>query len=164
MHRRALHKLPQPLRFQISGFTNTTGFMSLLALGNYILKDSYPASKIYSMCSLAYMPIGHAVTSLVVFGWPKEYFKNLLMNFPIGVIGTTIGSYSTGFLVAMEFDAKVRNFLQSMNLVGDTDDGDEGNGQAYTNIAVLIITGIWGYVVSTMVNSQKPTKKHEKEL
>jgi len=115
---------------------------------------------------MAYLPIGHAVTSLVVFGWPKHYLKNLLMNLPIGIIGTAIGSFSTGALVNMEFDAKVTNLLQAINLVAVEQGEKEGGGtSAYTNIAVLIITGIWGYVVSTLVNSQKPPqKKHEKDL
>jgi uncharacterized membrane protein YeaQ/YmgE (transglycosylase-associated protein family) len=138
--------------------------MCLLAIGNTIFKDSFPASQIYSICSMAYLPIGHAITSLVVFGWPKEYLKNLLMNLPIGMVGTMIGSFSTGLLVDMEFDSMVRNVFQSMNLVA-AEQNEEENGTAYTNIAVLIITGIWGYVASTLVNSQKPAKKqHEKDL
>lgn len=107
------------------------------------------------------MPIGHAVTSLVVFGWPEKYFQNLMMNFPIGIVGTMIGSFSTGMLVRNGFDSMVHGVLSSMYLVGDKPEDDDGT--AYTNIAVLIITGVWGYVVSTLVNSKKPQKKHQKE-
>ena len=109
------------------------------------------------------MPIGHAVTSLIVFGWPKPYLPNLLMNLPIGMMGTAVGSFCTAMLVNMDFDAKCRGVLRMLNLVAVNAEEEEEGSTAYTNVMVIIITGIWGFVLSNMVNSKK-SKKHEKEL
>lgn len=162
----ALHNIPQAVRFPMAGAVNTVGFMLALFFGNTLLKDSLSASTIYSLSSILYLPIGHAVTSLFVFGWPKAYIQNLLMNLPIGMSGTAMGSFCTGLLVSYEFDSKVKSLLRMVKLGGIESDSDDGEiGQAYTNIAVIIITGIWGYFMSVLVNgSKQPAKKHEKEL
>ena len=156
-----LHKIPQQIRFPMAGAINTVNFMVWLILGNKFLKGVFPPATIYSIVSIITLPIGHAVTSLVVFGWPKPYFSNLLMNLPIGMSGTVVGTFSTETLIRMEFDAKVRGLLQMLNLVGKSQEEDDGTG--FTNIMVMIVTGIWGYVLSVMVNS-KPQKKGDKEL
>jgi hypothetical protein len=152
----------------MAGIVNTVGFMIALSIGNTLLKDSFPVSTIYSLSSILYLPVGHAITSLFVFGWPKPYLKNLLINLPVGMSGTAMGSFCTGLLVSYEFDSKVKRFLRMLNIgVAEVDDDDDGGiGQTYTNIAVIIVTGIWGYFVSVLVNgSKQPTKKqHEKEL
>jgi hypothetical protein len=168
---RALHNIPQAVRFPMAGIVNTVGFMLSLSIGNKLLKDSLPASTIYSLSSILYLPIGHAVTSLFVFGWPKPYLKNLLINLPVGMSGTAMGSFCTGLLVSYEFDSKVKSLLQMLNLVAyDGENQEKDDGQAYTNIAVIIVTGIWGYFISVLVNGSKPPtkmakkKQHEKEL
>lgn len=140
------------------------GFIISLSIGNKLLDGKFNASTIYSISSILYLPIGHAVTSLIVFGWPKPYLKNLLMNMPIGITGTGVGSFFTGLLVNYEFDLKVASFLSTLKLV--TLELEEEIGQSYTNAAVVVITGIWGYVLSVMVNSKpKPSDKtHKKEL
>lgn len=148
----------------MAGAINTVGFMIALTVGDTVLKDKMPASSIYSLSSILYLPIGHAITSLFVFGWPKPYLPNLLMNLPIGMSGTAIGTFCTGMLVRHNFDAKVTSILQTMNLVAVQSKEDEEDGQAYTNIMVIIITGIWGYALSVMVNGSKSKKKHAKEL
>jgi len=154
----------------MAGIVNTVGFMLALSIGNNLLKESLSASTIYSLSSLLYLPIGHAVTSLFVFGWPKPYLRNLLINLPVGMSGTMMGSFCTGLLVSYEFDSKVKSLLQMLNFVSyDAEKEDSEEGQTYTNIAVIIVTGIWGYFISVLVNGPKrPTKatkkKHEKEL
>jgi len=148
----------------MAGLINTIGFMIALTVGDTLLKEKMAASTIYSLSSILYLPIGHSITSLIVFGWPKPYLTNLLMNLPIGMAGTAIGSFCTGMLVSYNFDAKVTGLLQSLNLVALRSEVEDDDGQAYTNIMVIIITGIWGYVLSVMVNGSKPKKKHGKEL
>jgi hypothetical protein len=94
------------------------------------------------------------------------------MNLPVGMSGTAMGSFCTGLLVSYEFDSKVKSLLQMVNLVAyDGDNQEKDDGQTYTNIAVIIVTGIWGYFMSVLVNGSKtPTKtkkkqqQHEKEL
>jgi hypothetical protein len=39
----------------------------------------------YSIVYLVFIPIGHALVSLLVFGWPEKYIPSLLSNFPIGL-------------------------------------------------------------------------------
>jgi hypothetical protein len=85
--------------------------------------------------------------------------------------GTAMGSFCTGLLVSYEFDSKVKSLLQMLNLVAyDGENQEKDDGQAYTNIAVIIVTGIWGYFISVLVNGSKPPtkmakkKQHEKEL
>jgi len=86
------------------------------------------------------------------------------MNMPIGITGTAVGSTCTGFLTNIGFDDSCKAFLQRLSLMALEDEGAESDGSMFTNILVLIITGIWGYVLSTIVNSEKPVKKGEKEL
>jgi len=161
---RSLHDIPQAMRFPMAGLINTIGFMTALTVGDSLLQDKMAASTIYSLSSILYLPIGHAVTSLIVFGWPKPYLTNLLMNVPIGMSGTAIGSLCTGMLVSYNFDAKIIGLLQTLNLVALQREEEHEDGQAYTNIMVIIITGIWGYILSVMVNDSKPKKrKHDKE-
>lgn len=124
------------------------------------LKHIYSSSKIYTITNLLFIPVGHAVTSLFCFGWPKQYIQNLSLNAPISLIGTAIGSVLTHFLDRIGFDGSCYRLLKSVGFMKDQD--EEGN--MFTNLAVMVITGIWGYVLSNFINSSPKAKKGRKEL
>ena len=50
----------------------------------------YPASTIYAVFYLNYIPVGHALQCLFVFGWPNDYVLSLMSNAPIGLAVMTI--------------------------------------------------------------------------
>ena len=123
------------------------------------------ASTIYALVYFLFIPISHAFSSLVVFGWPKEYVKSLLSNFPIGLSAILIGSAFTAYLDRIRFefiaDDFVREYMTNKPHV-ETDDFEEV-GEFYSSLVVMMITGIWTYVISAMVNSQT-SEAHKKEL
>jgi hypothetical protein len=153
---RSLHKIPQPIRFQIAGAINTLGFLLSSFVFNKFFHERYHASTLYLLSSIAYFPIGHANTSLMVFGWPSPYLPNLLMNMPIGFGGIAIGTLCTGILDRLEFDDFMRGVLSGLRLMTFEKDDD---GNMFSSLLVMIITGVWGYVLSTMVNGKKTPKK-----
>ncbi len=155
-----LHEIPQDLRYFISGAINTAGFMFSLWMATVSFREMYSQSTIYAMSNLFYIPIGHAITSLLVFGWPQRYFQNLLMNAPIGLAGTAIGSFSTEFLDRFGFDGACHGVVRSLAIV----ELEEEAGNVYTSLVVMILTGIWGYFISNLVNSSPKQKKGDKEL
>ena len=83
------------------------------------------------------------------------------MNAPIGLTATAIGSVCTEFLVRAEFDALCYNIMKGLNIM----DEEKEEGNMFTSLLVMIITGIWGYLLANYVNgSSKPKKKGDKEL
>jgi len=86
------------------------------------------------------------------------------MNAPIGVSATLIGSLSTEYLDRVGFDSVCYGALRSVisSLDKQEDDGDDGN--IFSTILVMIVTGIWGYLLSNFVNSNPKPKKIDKEL
>ena len=109
------------------------------------------------------LPVGHANSSLIVFGWPKHYLPNLLMNAPIGLSATFIGTVCTGMLNNMNFDAMVKGLLKGIFMSESNESDSDGDGQFFTSILVMIITGIWSFILSTIVNSPKKEKKGDKD-
>mmetsp|Transcript_21582 Transcript_21582/g.27236 ORF Transcript_21582/g.27236 Transcript_21582/m.27236 type:complete len:179 (+) Transcript_21582:101-637(+) len=155
-----LHDYPQDLRYFISGLINTAGFMFSLWMATVSFREMYSASTIYAISNLFFIPIGHAVSSLLVFGWPEHYVQNLLLNAPIGLVGTAIGSFATEFLDRLGFDAVCHGLLGRLAIV----EIEEEAARVYTSIMVMIVTGVWGYIVSNIVNSSPTPKKGDKEL
>jgi hypothetical protein len=52
----------------------------------------YSASTIYAVFHLSYIPVGHALQCLLVFGWPNDYVLSLMSNAPIGLAAMAIGT------------------------------------------------------------------------
>ena len=84
------------------------------------------------------------------------------MNAPIGLSSTFIGTVCTGALDKMKFDAKVNGLLNGIFMSESSN--TDGDGQFFTSILVMIITGIWSFVLSMIVNAPKKENKGEKEL
>ena len=152
------------MRFSLSGCVNTSIFMISHWIATSIFKDVYPASTIYAFTYLLFIPVGHAVTSLFVFGWPSPYLPSLLSNVPIGLSTIAIGSFSTSYLQNIEFDIIMSNIMKYYFYMDNGNDEEDG-GSFYSSIMVQVITGIWGYVLSVYVNSpSSKVKGNKKEL
>lgn len=115
----------------------------------------YPASTIYAVFYLCYIPVGHALQCLFVFGWPKNYVPSLMSNAPIGLTAMAIGSMLTGFLSTVEFNSRAEDWISSTFGTNPKDDADEG-GEFYSSLVVMIATGIWGFFLSLYINASKP--------
>ena len=135
--------------------------MTSLWIANASFKEIYSASTIYTFVNLFCIPIGHAVSSLLVFGWPQKYFQNLCLNAPISIVGTVVGSLCTEFFDRMEFDAACYKVMMGLNVMKEAKEGSN----MFSSVLVMIITGLWSYVLSNIVNSTPKEKtKHDKEL
>mmetsp|Transcript_12306 Transcript_12306/g.25262 ORF Transcript_12306/g.25262 Transcript_12306/m.25262 type:complete len:147 (+) Transcript_12306:398-838(+) len=117
----------------------------------------YPASTIYAVFYLLYIPVGHALTSMFVFGWPEDYLPSLAANAPIGLTAMAIGSMLTGFLSKVGFDAMVEDWKESFLGIVPSQKSEEG--EFYASLVVMVVTGVWCYVLSLYVNSAKPEDK-----
>jgi hypothetical protein len=122
----------------------------------------HPASKIYAIFYTVYIPIGHALTSLCVFGWPEKYLPSLMANAPIGLSAMAIGTALTGFLSQVGFNAKADEMISS--IIGTSKPVEEEEGEFYSSLVVMVATGVWCFVLSLYVNSEKKTDVKEKEL
>lgn len=115
----------------------------------------------YSIVYLIFIPIGHALVSLLVFGWPEKYFPSLMSNFPIGLTAIGIGGGLTAWLDSIEFNESVAEYIRSNYNFHSMPSGDEG--EFYSSIVVLLVTSIWTYILSIYVNSP-PEVSEKKEL
>mmetsp|Transcript_2929 Transcript_2929/g.5224 ORF Transcript_2929/g.5224 Transcript_2929/m.5224 type:complete len:184 (-) Transcript_2929:121-672(-) len=161
----SLHGIPQTIRFSISGFLNNVVFITAFNFAVARLDHLYPASTIYSIFYLMFIPYGHAVTCLLVFGWPKPYLPSLLSNAPIGMTAMALGTFCTGYLDSINFNETAEEILFTrFSFLGfkEPEMNDE-KGELYASLAVTAITGTWSYVLSMLVNSPKK-KEPGKEL
>lgn len=161
----SLNEIPQSIRFGASGLFNNVVFITAFNLAVASFDHIHPASTIYSFVYLLFIPFGHAVTCLIVFGWPKPYLPSLLSNAPIGLTAMALGTACTAYLDAIHFNKTAEDFLSSrLSFIGFEEPADgEEEGELYSSLAVTAITGVWSYTFSMIVNSPK-SKKHAKEL
>jgi len=157
-----LLRIPMQIRFVISGTISNLFFMLLY---NYSVPrlDPYMAtSTIYSIVYLFLIPISHALNNLLVFGWPLQYIKSLLSNFPIGLSAIVIGALGTAYLDRIRFEAMANHFVRRLQQQQSSQEVEQELGEFYSSLIITMVTGIWTYVISMMVNlSSKP---HQKEL
>lgn len=156
------------VRFGISGLLSNIIFMVLYNVSVSQFEESYPASTIYAVVYFLFIPLSHALTSLLVFGWPRYYLTSLLSNYPIGLTAIALGSALTGYFHRVAFNEGVEDFIRTYITWKDIDEfttDDDKKGEFYSSLVVLVVTSLWTYVLSVMVNapSADETKK-EKEL
>ncbi len=77
-----------------------------------------------------------------------------MMNAPIGLTSTALGGLITGYLEKIEFDALCYSLLEEWQLM----ENQGGGGTLFSSVLVMIITGIWGYLLANFVNGS-PKKK-----
>lgn len=175
------------VRFGFNGFISNVLFMMAYQYAVAKFQD-VNASTIYSVVYLIFIPVTHAILSLLVFGWPDRYVPSLMSNFPIGITAIGLGASLTAYLDRIDFDEQTVEFLQqhwstwvassssasssgksrilSKSLrLGDKNAGGSDSdpvGEFYSSLLVLFVTGIWTFVLSVFVNAPTaPTDKKE---
>jgi hypothetical protein len=121
-------------------------------------------STIYSVVYFIFIPIGHACISLLVFGWPEKYVPSLMSNFPIGLTAIALGAALTAYLDTVNFNSRVEAMLsKEWSKFGfDTPNpSEEEQGEFYSSLLVLLVTGVWTFVLSVVINS--PTESTDKK-
>jgi ABC-type transport system involved in multi-copper enzyme maturation permease subunit len=157
-----LNQISQTIRFFANGILSQTLFMAGYNLSVLHFEHlGYPASTIYAVFYMLYIPIGHLLGCLLVFGWPNNYLASLLSNAPVGLTAMAIGSVLTGFLSKMEFDIMVENWMA--NQFGTKKPEEEEEGEFYASLVVMVVTGVWTYILSTYVNSTSDDKSAKKD-
>ena len=145
-------------------------------------EQSASSSTIYAIVYLTFIPISHAIISLLVFGWPEHYVRSLMSNAPVGLTAIVLGAALTAYLDEIEFNTWVADAAtQYRAMLGYTipsagtadgkplstetpslqDKASRGGGEFYSSLFVLIVTGIWTFVLSVMVNA--PAESSEKK-
>jgi hypothetical protein len=126
-----------------------------------VWEETYPASTIYSVVYFFYIPLGHALSCLLVFGWPKTYLPNLLSNYPIGITAIFIGAALTAYLDHIHFEDTASDWIHD-TFTGRHDEKEE-KGEFYSSFLVLIVTSVWTYVLSCWVNAPPPEGKEDEK-
>ena len=133
------------------------------------------SSTIYATVYLIFIPVSHAIISLLVFGWPERYIRSLMSNAPVGLTAIVLGAGLTAYLDKIEFNGWVAEaMVEYWRILGykvESSTAEGGNpedtsisssgGEFYSSIFVLLVTGIWTFVLSVMVNS--PAESLEKK-
>eukprot|EP00980_Cylindrotheca_fusiformis_P011887 scaffold2830_cov131-Cylindrotheca_fusiformis.AAC.8 len=117
------------------------------------------ASTIYSITYLLFIPISHALLSILVFGWPERYIPSLLSNTPVGLTAIILGAVLTEYLDENNFNAlAVDTIARNWKYLGyETEPSKEGEqGEFYSSLVVLFVTvGMVRNAVSTKQNDAK---------
>lgn len=157
-----LDKIPMHVRFGLNGFLSNVGFMVAYNLSVVQFDGMAPPSTIYSIVYLIFIPIGHAMISLLVFGWPERYFPSLMSNAPIGLTAIAIGAMLTAYLDQIGFNKQVVDLLaQGWSALGyeTMPKPEDEKGEFYSSLLVLLITGVWTFILSVFINSPSETSE-----
>ncbi len=164
---RILHSIPKGIRFLLCGGASNVIFLLGLNFVTSLFHHQYTSTAIYSAFSLLYIPVGHALSCALVFGWPKPYLPSLISTSPIGLSCTAIGTLLTGFLDKVQFDRAITRYLELLPFLwplkksDELDDHDES--KVYSSIVVLIVTGIFAYYASDFLMSPKADASAKKK-
>jgi len=157
-----LNNIPMQLRFGFNGFMNNVLFM--IAYNTAVQHfDNVDSSTVYSVVYLGFIPITHACISLFVFGWPERYFTSLMSNFPIGLTAIALGAALTAYLDKIHFNHLVTERIKYMWIhLGYLPDAtvpleEPGNGEFYSSLLVLLVTGVWTFILSVFINAPPET-------
>ncbi|KAL3798583.1 hypothetical protein HJC23_011887 [Cyclotella cryptica] len=159
MKQSSLNQISQTVRFFANGFLSQFLFMAGYNLSVLHFEHlGYAASTIYAVFYMLYIPVGHFLGCIFVFGWPENYISSLLSNAPVGLTAMAIGSMLTGFLSRIEFDIMVESWM-AYQFGTDPPNKSEDDGEFYASLVVMVVTGVWTYLLSTYVNSAGADKK-----
>uniref|UniRef100_A0A7S2DWY2 Uncharacterized protein n=1 Tax=Helicotheca tamesis TaxID=374047 RepID=A0A7S2DWY2_9STRA len=161
----ALAQLPVPIRFMVSGLVGTIFFMGFYNRAYAAFQSVASASQVFAVVQFLCIIVNHFLNVGIIFGWPESYMKSLMSNMPVGIVSLGLGAFSMGQMEKMDFDAKMEELV---GFAGSSpgDDGEEEKGGLFSSIAVVIITGVFNYVVLNIINAPSPTpsKEPKKEL
>jgi len=165
-----LTKVPQQIRFGIAGFLSNLIFMVWYNGAIDRFEKHFAASTIYAVTYLFFIPVSHALMSCIVFGWPTRYIKSLMSNAPIGLTAIVIGAACTAYLDRIGFQILAEEWIEyyimgvsSRPNMEETDDPPQASGEFYSSLVVMVITGVWSYVLSVLVNAP-PAAPEKKQL
>ena len=157
----SLQAIPQSIRFSIAG-----GISNLIFIAGYntAVDNSYVASvltitQIYAVCYSIFIPINHAIVSLLVFGWPTQYVPSLATNIPQSVSAMLLGTILIGYFETIQLEQQIDQFLVRSGIVTVADEPRE----LYCSILVMIITGIWSYLLAQYANNTEKKKTNKKK-
>jgi hypothetical protein len=181
-----LNNVPLHIRFGLNGFLTNALFMIAYNYAVVQFENLASSSTIYATVYLIFIPISHACISLLVFGWPERYLRSLMSNAPVGLTAIVLGASLTAYLDEIEFNRWVAEAMMEywkmmgyrveslprlaeeepqpqQQLLGPPGkDGSAKSGEFYSSIFVLIVTGIWTFVLSVFVNApQESLEKKE---
>eukprot|EP00934_Nitzschia_sp_Nitz4_P002210 Nitzschia sp. Nitz4//scaffold35_size145790//15694//16465//NITZ4_003007-RA/size145790-augustus-gene-0.110-mRNA-1//1//CDS//3329549055//2210//frame0 len=158
-----LNNVPMHVRFGLNGFLSNVGFMVAYNSAVVQFEGQAPASTIYAVVYLVFIPVSHALISLLVFGWPDRYLKSLMSNAPIGLTAIALGAMLTAYLDQAEFNKLATDTMaQYWKYLGyDIPEKEDEKGEFYSSLVVLLITGVWTFVLSVLINA--PTETSEKK-
>ncbi|KAL7549673.1 hypothetical protein ACHAWF_012938 [Thalassiosira exigua] len=160
---RSLHDITQSARFAAIGVVSQVLFMVGYNLSVMTFEPrGHPASTIYAAFYLFYIPVGHALQCLFVFGWPANYLPSLMANAPIGLTAMAIGTALTGFLSKIVFNATAEDWISTL-FGTEMHDHSEEEGEFYSSLVVMVVTSVWSYILSVAINSEKPKPKRKEE-
>jgi hypothetical protein len=151
------------IRFGATGFMSNILFVILYNQAVAKLEHAFAASTIYAVIYFCFIPLGHALTCLLVFGWPTKYVSSLASNFPIGLTAILLGSTLTAYLDRIGFEVMARDWVTSNILAMKPEHSDGENSEFHSSMVVMVVTSLWTYFLSVMVNSPS-SKQHPKEL
>ena len=154
------------MRFGAQGVIGNVLFLVLYNGAVGYLEDVYAASTIYSLVFFWYIPVGHAISSMLVFGWPSPYLPSLLKNYPIGLTTMALGAFTTAYLDDVQFNESCEDFIRAhLQFMAPMSTDEDDKGEFYSSLLVSILTGVWSYALSVWVNSssQKNTASDEKK-
>lgn len=151
------------IRYSVYGVLSSALFVLLYNSAVTRLSHLYVPSTIYAATYLMFIPIQHAMAACMVFGWPDRYLQSLTANTPIGLTAIALGSYLTAYLDRVDFNQSVEEFLRSLGLLSPTtaDNKNAENNEFYTSFVVLVVTSLWSFILSVLVNS--PSEATEKK-
>ena len=81
-----------------------------------------------------------------------------MSNAPIGLTAMAIGTMLTGFLSKIQFQALAEDWLSAVFGAPEHDHSEE-EGEFYSSLVVMGVTSVWSYVLSQIVNAEKPEKE-----
>jgi hypothetical protein len=158
-----LLKLPLHFRFGIIGLLSNILFIMLYNSAVTVF-STIASSTIYSAVYFLFIPLSHAMNSLLVFGWPERYLPSLLSNFPIGLTAIAIGGGLTAYLDTREFNERIEEYIRDHFTFSRMPAREpEEKSEFYSSLLVVVVTGLWTYVLSVYINSH-PAKSEKKEL
>lgn len=157
-----LHKVPMHIRFGINGFVSNVGFMVAYNMAVAQFQEKADPSTIYSIVYLIFIPVGHALISLLVFGWPERYLPSLMSNAPIGITAIALGATLTAYLDQISFNMIVVDLIaKGWSSLGyeSAPTPQAEKSEFYSSLLVLLITGVWTFVLSVVINSPSETSE-----
>lgn len=164
---RSLNKLPVQVRYGLTGFLTNALFMIFYNSAVAYFKHTYSLSTIYCVVYILFIPVSHAAISLLCFGWPELYLISLLSNYPIGLTAMAMGAALTSYLDRADFNGKIEELTHRifpfLDGSGRLLEARKDKSEFYSSFLVLIVTGVWTYVLSVYVNTP-PATSEKKEL